>query len=171
MVSAIDPTKPADGVPARKADIRANFAATKREIETLQEVKKQDGDPYNMQFARLERPRLVGYVENSTQLQIKADGSVILSMLNSNVFELILTRNVVSLLFSDVPASGQAASVVLIVVQDSVGDHTLAWPSSVRWPNGTPPQMSTSPTATDIYALMTINGGGTWYGLVGGQRF
>jgi hypothetical protein len=36
MSSAIDPTKPVDGIAASKADLRANLAAAKSEIETLQ---------------------------------------------------------------------------------------------------------------------------------------
>ena len=36
MSSAIDPTKPADGVAADKADLRANLRAAKEEIEDLQ---------------------------------------------------------------------------------------------------------------------------------------
>lgn len=36
MASAIDATKPLDGVPASKADLRANLAAAKAEIEALQ---------------------------------------------------------------------------------------------------------------------------------------
>ena len=36
MVSAIDATKPADGIPASKADLRNNLATAKSEIESLQ---------------------------------------------------------------------------------------------------------------------------------------
>lgn len=36
MVSAIDATKPADGIPASKADLRGNLATAKTEIESLQ---------------------------------------------------------------------------------------------------------------------------------------
>ena len=36
MASTIDPTKPVDGVPAVKADLRANLQAAKDEIEALQ---------------------------------------------------------------------------------------------------------------------------------------
>jgi hypothetical protein len=36
VASQIDPTKPADGVPAVKADLRANLQAAKSEIEDLQ---------------------------------------------------------------------------------------------------------------------------------------
>jgi hypothetical protein len=38
MASAIDPSKPADGVPAVKADLRANLLAAKNEIEALQTI-------------------------------------------------------------------------------------------------------------------------------------
>ncbi len=38
MVSAIDPSKPADNVPASKADLRANALAAKNEIEAQQAV-------------------------------------------------------------------------------------------------------------------------------------
>lgn len=38
MTSAIDPSKPVDGVPAVKADLRANLLAAKTEIEALQGV-------------------------------------------------------------------------------------------------------------------------------------
>ena len=36
MVSAIDATKPADGIPASKTDLRNNLATAKSEIESLQ---------------------------------------------------------------------------------------------------------------------------------------
>lgn len=36
MVSTIDATKPADGIPASKADLRSNLATAKTEIESLQ---------------------------------------------------------------------------------------------------------------------------------------
>jgi hypothetical protein len=149
--------------------MRANFLAAKREIEALQTVKIQNGDPYDMQFALLRHPLLAGYAEAVTQLNIAAGESVTLSMQDGNVAKLILTRNVVSLVFSGVPASDLATTVMLIVEQDSAGNHTLKWPSSVKWANGAAPGVSTSPNAIDIYALITIDGGVTWYGFVGGQ--
>ena len=36
MTSAIDPTRPLDGIPASKGDLRANWAAAKAELEALQ---------------------------------------------------------------------------------------------------------------------------------------
>ena len=43
MVSAIDPSKPADGVPAVKLDLRNNLQAARNEIETLQAGKTDFG--------------------------------------------------------------------------------------------------------------------------------
>jgi hypothetical protein len=43
MASQIDPTKPADGVPANKADLRGNLQAAKDEIESLQSGKTDVG--------------------------------------------------------------------------------------------------------------------------------
>jgi hypothetical protein len=43
MTSAIDPTKPADGLPSVKADLRANLLAAKIEIEALQAVNAELG--------------------------------------------------------------------------------------------------------------------------------
>ena len=43
MASQIDPTKPADGLPASKADLRSNLQAAKDEIEALQSGKTDLG--------------------------------------------------------------------------------------------------------------------------------
>src|SRR5687767_8259040 len=43
VTSAIDPTKPVDGAPAIKADLRSNLQAAKDEIEALQSGKTDLG--------------------------------------------------------------------------------------------------------------------------------
>ena len=48
MASAIDPTKPVDGVPASKADLRANLQAAKSEIEGLQTGKADVGHQHGL---------------------------------------------------------------------------------------------------------------------------
>ena len=48
MTSAIDPTKPIDGVPASKADLRSNLQAAKDEIETLQSSKTDVGHQHQL---------------------------------------------------------------------------------------------------------------------------
>jgi hypothetical protein len=48
MASQIDPTKPADGVPASKADLRGNLQAAKDEIEALQSGKADGGHQHGV---------------------------------------------------------------------------------------------------------------------------
>ena len=48
MASKIDPTKPADGVPASKADLRSNLQSAKDEIEALQSAKADVGHQHGL---------------------------------------------------------------------------------------------------------------------------
>ena len=48
MPSQIDPTKPIDGVPASKADLRANLQSAKDEIEALQSGKADVGHQHGL---------------------------------------------------------------------------------------------------------------------------
>ena len=48
MASAIDPTKPVDGVPAIKADLRSNLQSAKDEIEALQSGKTDLGHQHGL---------------------------------------------------------------------------------------------------------------------------
>jgi hypothetical protein len=177
MVSAIDPTKPVDNLPAKKADVRNNFAAAKREIEALQITQIKNGDPVDMRFALLTRPTLRWYTERIMQVAANADGLVTIRMRNGNVTKLSLERNVTSLIFLDVPGAsadavrGRAASITLIVTQNSRGGRTISWPSSVKWAQGAIPAVSSSPNAIDIYAFVSVDAGETWFGFVGGQDF
>ena len=58
MASAIDPTKPVDGLPAVKADLRQSLQAAKTEIEALQ-VGKADTEHFHANFAG---PTTTGFV-------------------------------------------------------------------------------------------------------------
>ena len=170
MASAIDPTKPKDGVPAKKSDLRANLKAAKTEIEQLQTKKIGHGMPINMRGASLSRPLLRAYSEMIVEANIKQN-KLNLDLAMSNVFSVTLTTNVKSFVVLNPPPVNQAVSVILIVNQDGVGGRTFTWPDAVAWPRGAAPAVSMNPRATDIYALMTINGGHNWLGFLGGQAF
>jgi hypothetical protein len=170
MASAIDPTKPVDGIPAVKAELRDNLQAAKDEIEALQSSKKQDGDPYDMADALLTRADLKDYAETSTTPAI-AGGGVTLDLESGNVFEVTLTEDVTDLAFTNPPVAGKAGSLTLILRQDAAGGRAVAWPGVVRWSGGLPPTVSGAADAVDIYAFVTRDGGATWYGFRGGQDF
>jgi hypothetical protein len=170
MVSAIDPTKPRDGVPASKADLRANLSAAKAEIEELQLRKIQNGMPFEMNGSGLIKPVLRSYTEVTARATIDG-GQLVLDLATGNVFEITVTADVASLLLRNPPLINQAGSIVLIVTQDENGGRSFAWPESIMWSGGLAPSVSTAPNAKDIYVLVTTNRGISWFGFVGGQMF
>ncbi len=202
MTSAIDPTKPADGVPSVKLNLRTNLQAAKSEIEALQAGKADLGHQHlvgdltnagalatkdviesgdiaagaindlaiNMQDQQLTRPELKDFSETSTTPAVSA-GVLTLDLQTGNVFEVVLTQNVTTLLLANPPAAGRAGSCTLILKQGAAGGRTLAWPGSVRWPSGGQPALSGAGNAVDIFGLITRDGGATWYGFLGGRGF
>lgn len=67
--------------------------------------------------------------------------------------------------------SGKACSFSLILRQDATGGHAVTWPASVDWPGGSAPTISTAANAVDVFSFLTVDGGTTWLGFVGGQAF
>jgi hypothetical protein len=169
MVSAIDPTKPSDGVPAVKADLRENLLAAKREIEALQVSKIGRGGPIDMQGQQITRAILRNLCSASTTPSIRA-GILTLDLQAGNMFEVTLTENVVSLTLANPPAVGLAGSCYIILKQDSRGGRTLAWPGTIRWPGGISPRISSAENAVDIFFVLTRDGGATWYGFINGKQ-
>ena len=170
MVSAIDPTKPRDGVPAKKADLRANLRAAKIEIEGLQVTKLENGMPFEMGGALLTGPVLKQYAEVIARA-ITDGGELVIDFAKANAFEIFLTEDVTSMRLINPPPVNQTGSIAIFVNQDEHGGWSLTWPTSVMWAGGVSPVVSTAPNAKDIYALITMDAGTTWYGCVCGQMF
>jgi hypothetical protein len=59
----------------------------------------------------------------------------------------------------------------LVLTQDATGGRLVTWPSSVRWPGGDAPTLSTAAGAVDRLVFVTYNGGTTWYGDVIGLGY
>jgi hypothetical protein len=66
--------------------------------------------------------------------------------------------------FTNPPASGTAYSFMLYCKQDAVGSRTITWPVSVKWPNSSPPTMSTGANKIDVFNFFTLDGGTTYLG-------
>lgn len=56
--------------------------------------------------------------------------------------------------------SNVAACFTLVLTNG--GSHTVTWPSSVKWTEGTPPELIAA--GIDVITFITPNGGTTWYG-------
>lgn len=77
------------------------------------------------------------------------------------VFTKTITANT-TFSFSNVPASPVTACVSLILTNG--GAYTITWPSSVKWNEGSAPDLSAS--GVDVLTFLTADGGTTWYGSV-----
>lgn len=89
---------------------------------------------------------------------------------SGNGFNLTLTGNC-TFTFSNPPASGNIGEFRLVLSQDATGGRTVTWPASVDWGNATAPILSTSANAVDILGFLTVDGGTTWYGFLGGTNY
>lgn len=77
-------------------------------------------------------------------------------------FTLALSANVTSITFSNLPASGHGASLMIEITQDST-PRTVAWPASFKWAGGSAGAVSTGSGAKDLLAITTLDAGTAWH--------
>lgn len=118
----------------------------------------------------LQDHELKDYAETMTAPEISS-GALTLNLENGNVFSVAHNANITSLTISNPPASGKAGSFVLILTQDGSGGRTITWPSSVKWGGGVAPTLTTTINAVNLLTFITVNGGTSWYGMLGGAGF
>lgn len=107
------------------------------------------------------------YVE--TKVAVTATTTTTLNCSAGNVFDITLGTNVTTFGMSNIPSTGKVYTMTLFITNS--GTFTFAWPGSVRWAGGTAPVVTAAAGKTDIFTLVTHNGGSTWYGFIGGQNF
>ena len=69
--------------------------------------------------------------------------------------------------FTNEPASGIAGTITLLITDG--GSNTTTWEAAVKWPGNVAPALTAS--GIDILSFITIDGGTTIYGFVGGINF
>jgi hypothetical protein len=88
------------------------------------------------------------------------------------VFDFLLTTSTTISVVGTVDDRGLfAVRKTVIVRQDGVGGHTLSWPASVKWPAGSTPTLSAGSNAVDIFEIVTVDAGTTWYGYRVGANY
>ena len=97
-----------------------------------------------------------------------SSGTVSVDLQAGTNFSLTLSENVTTFNFSNPASSGKVSAFVLKLIQDSTA-RTVAFPSSVDWPAGTAPTISTDSGAIDFFVFITHDGGTNWYGFTAGQ--
>ena len=81
-----------------------------------------------------------------------------ISPVDGAVFTKTVTTNT-AFTISGTP-SNVAACFTLVLTNG--GSHTVTWPASVKWTEGTPPELIAA--GIDVITCITPNGGITWYG-------
>lgn len=151
-------------------DILSFDTASGKWINEAPSAPSLDNNPINMQDQILTRAALKDSSQISPAPTVSA-GTLTLDLETGNVFEVTLDQNVSSLVLANPAASGRACSVTLILKQDAIGGHTVAWPGNVKWMAGAVPSVTAAANAIDVYSLVTRDNGATWYGFPGGQDF
>ena len=67
------------------------------------------------------------------------------------------------------PTATAGKSFILLLKQDGTGSRTVTWASSVKWPGGTAPTITSTASKQDIYSFFAD--GTNWYGVTIGQNY
>lgn len=93
-----------------------------------------------------------------------------LSLVDGNVFNVQLQANT-TFAFPTDAAAGKACSFGLYLQQDATGNRTVAWPTSVKWPEGQAPTLTLTASSLDILVFESLDGGSNWHGSLVGTNF
>lgn len=111
----------------------------------------------------LTKPTINGSVGAYTS---DSDGATItFDMTASNVHTVTLADN--RILAVSNTSTGQP--FVIRLVQDGTGGRTVTWFSTIKWPNGTAPTLSTTGSRVDVFGFITT-GSNTYDGFIVGQN-
>lgn len=127
----------------------------------------------NLGLAVTASPDFTGQADFDTitekQVSTTQSTSYSINLNTATVFEITMTGNV-SLTFANVPASGKAVSITLILKHSGAG-RTPSFPASVKWPGGTAPTWGTAAGNEDIVTLFTYDGGTVFRANLVGQNY
>jgi len=144
-------------------EISDNFLKLDR-INTITGTITFDGANIQMQDNVLLRPKITDYAITHIPI-VSAAGVLTINLGSGNSFSTTLTENITTVVLSNPPATGNYGQFVIKIIQDAAaGAFTVTWPSSVKWPGGTAPIITTSNGAIDEITLRTIDAGTEWRG-------
>jgi hypothetical protein len=115
------------------------------------------------------RMNIKDYSEESTNPTIAAN-ALTLNLENGNHFYVTLNSAITTLTISNPPISGKIGSFTLELIMDGTA-RAISWPSTVRWPAGTSPELTSTLNRVDILTFYTRNAGTIWYGFIAGQNY
>ena len=145
---------------ANKVDLESHKAEDATQAHLPKNVGLGNVD--NIKQMPISDGRLENYREKLVTLG-SANGSI--NLKSGNVFQHTPSANITYSISNAV--NGQAHSFTLIINMGSTV-RTLTFPASVKWQGGEIPDMSTA-NKTYVLTFMSVNGGGNWLGMFGGE--
>lgn len=110
----------------------------------------------------LTNPTVTNYVE--TAYSANSSTAITLALTNGTVQIITLTGNATITM----PTAVAGKSFLLMLKQDATGSRTVTW-STVVWPGGTAPTITSTASKMDIYSF--FSDGTNWYGVTVGQNY
>jgi hypothetical protein len=161
------------------AFVRVNNARDGLELSMISVLTNSINVNVDMNGYSLSEPVFSGYSESVKEVGSSAaevyynaisDGNVITLTLVMPITDIHLTNNNL--------ISGRLYSMTFIIKQDSVGGRMIDWTNNIMyWSTGDGinqtdgPNLSLSPFYTDIITVYTVDGGNSWYGVMGARGF
>ena len=124
------------------------------ELQTGDTVTLPSGNP-------LTNPTVTNYTE--TAYTANTSTAITLSLANGTVQVLTLTGSPTITM----PAVGTGKSFI-IMLKTGAGSYSVTW-STVSWPSGTAPTVTSTASKTDIYSF--FSDGTSWFGTTIGQSY
>jgi hypothetical protein len=119
-------------------------------------------------LATLDKGTFKNYKEIYTSPTIST-GQLTLDLSLGNIFNVSLNGNITTMTITNIPSSSFTANFSLIFTADGTA-RAVAWTSSIKWPSGIAPTLTSTNGKRDAFAFVTLDGGTNWYGFVGGQN-
>lgn len=109
----------------------------------------------------LTNPTVTNYVE--TSYSANSSTAITLNLANGTVQIITLTGSPTITM----PTATAGKSFILLL-KTGTGSYTVTW-STVKWPGGTAPTITSTASRMDIYSF--VSDGTNWYGATGGQNY
>jgi hypothetical protein len=107
-------------------------------------------------------PTVTDYIE--TPYSANSSTAITLALTNGTVQIITLTGNATITM----PTAVSGKSFIIFLKQDATGSRTVTW-STVKWPGGTAPTITSTASKQDIYSF--FSDGTNWYGVTVGQNY
>lgn len=153
-----------DGYTGNLADLNRLDVTTEGTSEASKVVTADSNGDVNFS----EEVKAKSYTETFSSVS-SSSNTTTFDLETANVFSTTLSE-ATTFSFTNPPASGTAVSFIVKIIQDSGGNaYSVTFPTSVDWPLGSDPALTTDASAVDVLVFLTHDGGTTYYGFVAGQ--